>query len=180
MAKVIVATASWVIFAAVLFLLWPPQWGGWVSYVVVSGTSMEPEYHTGDIAVAVKQDQYQVGENVVYMVYEDGQPKGRIIHQLVRENPDGTFIAQGINKEHPDPWRIPEDWIQGSVVTLLPQGYRYFLILKSPIFLAVVAGLIVTAIFWPRGTPIEELGQDEPAETPAAGGADPGGGTSGD
>ena len=35
-------------------------------------------------------------------------------------------------------------------MAMVPQGYRILLIMKSPIFLAAMAGILITALLWPR------------------------------
>ena len=146
-----------------LFIVWPQQWGGPVTWAIVAGTSMEPKYHTGDVAVAIKSySGYNVGDIVVYQVH-DGPATGRVVHRLVRKLDDGNFLTKGDNKEFTDRWEVQPSWIQGKVDFMIPQGARYLLILRSPIFLAVIAGLMVAAMFWPKRDP-EDAKYDEDAD----------------
>jgi len=166
----------WVVsrlFTSVLLLVfialicWPAQWGGPVTFAIVSGTSMEPEYHTGDVVVAVKSpDAYKVGDIIVYTVH-DGDLKGGVVHRIVRELPDGNFLTQGDNKPYTDPWEVQPDWISGKVQIMIPQGAKALLIMRSPIFLSVIVGLLVSAALWPRGSTEDkddEEGADEDEE----------------
>ncbi len=138
------------LLAFVVLICWPPQWGGPVTFAIVSGTSMEPKYHTGDVVFALKSfDGYKVGDSIVYTVH-DGDLRGRVVHRIVRELPDGNFLTQGDNKPYTDPWEVQPDWIAGKARFLIPQGAKALLIMRSPIFLAVVAGLLVAAALWPR------------------------------
>src|SRR5438309_7768906 len=51
--------AAWWYFA-------PTQLGGSTRYVETGGVSMEPRFHTGDLAVVRPADRYTVGEVVAY------------------------------------------------------------------------------------------------------------------
>ena len=44
----------------------PTAIGGSTRYVVTSGVSMEPRFHTGDLALVRPAGQYKVGEIVAY------------------------------------------------------------------------------------------------------------------
>ena len=137
------AVLSTTLTLGLLLLFWPPSLGGPVSFVIVSGHSMEPKYHTGDVVAAVDVP------GRPYRVH-DGDIKGNVVHQLVEQLPDGTFRTKGLNNPGTDPWQVPPDWIQGRVMAMVPQGYRILLIMKSPIFLAAMAGILITALLWPR------------------------------
>ncbi|HTX91153.1 MAG TPA: S24/S26 family peptidase, partial [Anaerolineales bacterium] len=49
----------WILFA-------PVQLDGQTTYVIVNGSSMEPNYHFGDLAVLRQAVDYQVGDVVAY------------------------------------------------------------------------------------------------------------------
>src|SRR5271165_6217913 len=55
----VVLVCAWHTFA-------PTALGGSTSYVVTDGISMEPRFHTGDLAVVRSQSSYHVGEIVAY------------------------------------------------------------------------------------------------------------------
>lgn len=154
--RVIRHVLNGIIMLVILVFVWPQQWGGLVTFAIVAGESMEPEYHTGDVVVAVRSlSGYAVGDIVVYEVHE-GDITGRIVHKIVSQNADGTWVLQGINKPFPDPWQVPSEWIIGKVDLMIPQGYQVLLVLRSPIFLAVICGLLITSVFWPRKRPEDE------------------------
>lgn len=141
--KIFFEVVLWILALAILFVAWPPKWGGLSSLAIVAGRSMEPTYHTLDLVLAVKQKQYQPGDIVLYVAHaEDGQT-GRIIHRIKSVNKDGTFLLQGDNNPNIDPWSVPQDWIEGKAVGMLPQGGRWFAILRSPLVLAVLGGIFV-------------------------------------
>jgi len=147
-----------------IVLAWPQDRGGQFRLVVVSGTSMEPTYHTADLLIARKGD-YQVGDVVVYNAYIEDTPVGRVVHRLVELQPNGTYLTQGDNKDYRDPWSVRPEWIEGRVVTVIPRGFVIIFILRNPIFLAVMSGLLLTAALWPRKP------RAETSEGPVAGAA---------
>ena len=60
-------TAAFVCLAIVAWLyLAPTQIGGTTRYVTTNGISMEPSFHTGDLALVRPADQYRVGQVVAY------------------------------------------------------------------------------------------------------------------
>jgi hypothetical protein len=84
----------------------PRSFGGPDTYVVVSGTSMLPRYHTGDLVVARRQSSYHLGKIVVVSV--EG---GRVIHRLWAGNARIGWETKGINRLTPDLWTIPNDHV---------------------------------------------------------------------
>ncbi len=55
-----------IIIGALWFCFAPAALGGDTSYVVTDGVSMQPRFHTGDLAVVRAQSSYHVGEIVAY------------------------------------------------------------------------------------------------------------------
>ena len=58
-ALVVLAVAAWLLLA-------PTQIGGETSYVTTSGISMEPRFHTGDLALVRPAASYKVGDIVAH------------------------------------------------------------------------------------------------------------------
>lgn len=123
-------------------LNWPQALGGRGSWVIVSGTSMEPTFHTGDMVVAWKTDDYQVGDLIVYTM---GGNRGLVIHRIIEGNPVDGWITLGDNKPRPDPWVVPQGNIIGEEVFSVPQLGTAFAYIRTPAFLAAAAGIFV---FW--------------------------------
>ena len=97
-------TAAVVVFW--IMFLRPVSLGGPADYVIVSGHSMEPTFHTGDVVFAFEQHSYRRGEIVVYRV-PAGEPAAgdRVIHRIVGGSADKGFVMKGDNKTGVDPWR---------------------------------------------------------------------------
>ncbi len=64
--KLISGLLGLAIIGALWFCFAPTALGGDTSYVVTDGVSMQPRFHTGDLAVVRAQSSYHVGEIVAY------------------------------------------------------------------------------------------------------------------
>lgn len=121
--------------------------GSPISYVVVSGHSMEPGLHTGDIVVLRRDSDYRRGEVVAYEV-----PKGEpgagliVIHRIIGGSARGGFVMQGDNKTSPDPWRPRPADVVGQKLLMVPKFGLWASYLRTPLGIALIAGLITTAI----------------------------------
>ncbi len=159
-----------VIMVGAVILAWPAEWGGQFTLAGISGGSMEPELYTDDLVVAKRSDSYQVGDVVVYEVAEGGVA-GRIIHRVIREFRDGSYLTKGDNNENQDPWHVQPEWILGKQVLMIPKGSVIPSLFRSPVFLGVLTAFLVAFLLWPRGTTDED--DDASQEADAAGeGAD--------
>jgi signal peptidase I len=128
-------------------LLRPVALGGSTTYEIVSGTSMEPRLHTGDLVIAHAESSYQVGEVVVYRVPADQLDAGSVIvHRIVGGDGTGGFIVMGDNKPAPDPWHPKTSDIVGRSWIELPGTGRLLLVVRTPLVLATVVGGL--AGFW--------------------------------
>jgi signal peptidase len=153
-ALVLLLTAAW--------CLWPARWGGTFSEVVVSGHSMEPVFHTGDLVVTKKSEHYRIGDKVVYEIPK-GEPGAgiHVVHRIIGVRADGTFVLQGDNRVTPDDWRPSSHDVLGRVVAMVPQAGSMLLWTSRPLVLAGLAGLIITVWLWPP----REVRERTPADT---------------
>ena len=134
-------TAAFVIGIGVL--AWPATLGGKATWVSVSGTSMEPNYSTGDLVLAWNDEGWQIGDVILYGI--QGSTDGLIVHRLVTGNADDGWYAQGDNKPRIDPWLIPDDAIHGREIMHIPHAGSALTWVRSPQVLAIICGLLV---FW--------------------------------
>src|SRR6185437_14690353 len=78
----IVLTLAVIVFW--FFELRPTSLGGDASYAIVSGTSMNPIYHTGDVVVVHQHASYKVHDIVAYRVPKPSPQAGlEVIHRLI-------------------------------------------------------------------------------------------------
>jgi signal peptidase I len=121
--------------------------GSPVSYVVVSGHSMEPTFHTGDVAILVRRAGYRRGEIVGYEVPKGSPGAGLIIiHRIVGGNVREGFIMRGDNKQFADPWRPRLRDIVGTERLMVPKVGLATRYVRSRAGLAALAGFITIAI----------------------------------
>jgi len=129
-----------------LLLLRPDFLAGPASYVIVSGDSMEPTLHDGDLAITRSQGGYAIGDIVAFHVPEGEPGEGAIvIHRIVGGSPDEGFVMQGDNKEGPDSWQPKENLIVGKMWFRLPGAGRWLAVLRAPAVMA--AGAAGVAVF---------------------------------
>ena len=102
--------AAGISLAILVCLFWaqylrPQSLGGRAAYVLVSGKSMLPRYHTGDLVLVERQSSYHVGELIAYRVPKgDPMAGAQVIHRIVGGNAKQGFIVQGDNRTAPDVW----------------------------------------------------------------------------
>jgi signal peptidase len=133
-----------------LILFRPVVLGGPATYLVVSGDSMEPSLHGGDLVIVRADAPYRAGDVVAFRV-PDGHPGAGslVIHRVIGGNVTQGFVVQGDNKDAPDPWRPTSTEILGRSWITVPGSGRLLLAAKEPIVLAALlgasAGLLVLA-----------------------------------
>ena len=142
-------TALIIALAAFWFVALRPQvLGGPAGYALVSGTSMNPIYHTGDIVIVHRQAHYRVGEIVAYIVPKGSAGAGaQVIHRLVGGDERKGFIVQGDNRTAPDVWHPRRAEIVGTAWVHIPKAGILIVLLHTPAFLASLAAAITAAFF---------------------------------
>jgi signal peptidase I len=120
----VVVICAWIAFA-------PPQLGGQTSYVIISGNSMEPGMHRGDLAVIRQASRYQVGEVVTYR-----HPQiGPVIHRIVAED-GAAFVFQGDHNTFIDPYHPTQQELIGALWFHVPAVGTWLARFHSPVYAA--------------------------------------------
>ena len=115
----------------------PTRLGGDSIYVVTSGISMEPRFHTGDVAILRPASSYEVGEIVGYK----SPHIGIVMHRIIGEK-KGHFLMKGDNNNFVDEYRPAPSDVVGRLWLHVPKVGR---IISSPrdrestVFLAAAA-----------------------------------------
>jgi signal peptidase len=136
------AVVAFVLFWA--FVLRPVSLGGPAGYVLVSGTSMNPLYHTGDLVLVEHRSEYHVGDIIAYHVPKgDPMAGAQVIHRIIGGNADKGWIVQGDNRSAPDVWRPHDSDIVGSAALHVPNAVVLLQWLRSPVLLALLAACFV-------------------------------------
>ena len=132
------------------FLFRPASLGGPVSYLIVSGSSMEPGMSSGDFVIVRKGEGYQAGETIAYPA-----SGGIVIHRIVGEDA-GAYVTQGDNSDTPDFWRPTSDEVLGRQWVRLPYAGHIIMHL-TPTLLAAIAGAVAAfSVLLRRDAPANE------------------------
>src|SRR5580698_3453944 len=107
--KLLSPALALVVLGTVWFYLAPTQFGGSATYVVTHGTSMEPRFHTGDLAIVRSQSSYHVGEIVAYHSHK---LHTIVLHRIIGREGD-KYIFKGDNNNFIDPERPVESQLIG-------------------------------------------------------------------
>src|SRR5436190_22579312 len=125
---------AWVAFA-------PTRFGGQAAYVIVSGISMEPNFHRGDLAILRLENDYAIGDVVTYR-----HPTiGPVIHRIIGRDGD-RFVFKGDNNSWIDEYHPTQDeligklWIHLSAAGALVEQLR---IPRNMAALVAVMGVMV-------------------------------------
>jgi signal peptidase len=149
----IAAVVLWALF------LRPASLGGPASYVLVSGKSMLPRYHTGDLVLVERQSSYHVGEVIAYRVPKgDPMAGAQVIHRIIGGNATAGFVVQGDNRTAPDVWRPKAKDIVGAKALRIPDAVIVLGFLRSPLLLGLFAACFVfVRVFTRESTSEPEL-----------------------
>jgi signal peptidase I len=133
----LVAAFGWLLF------LRPQVLGGPAAYVLVAGSSMEPTLAAGSLVIAFQQDEYRVGDVVVYRVPTGGPAAGRlVIHRIVGGSAASGYVMRGDNASGSDIWRPGPAEIVGRSDVVVPGVMPVLLFARSPIVAASVAAAL--------------------------------------
>src|SRR3954466_12754135 len=137
------------------FVLRPQSLGGPAGYVLVSGHSMLPRYHTGDLVLVERKSSYHVGQVIAYHVPKDDAMAGaQVIHRIIGGDATHGFLVQGDNRTAPDVWRPKPSDIVGAKAVRIPNADLVLQSLRSPVLIALLAACFVF---------VQVLGRPEPS-----------------
>lgn len=121
------------------FLSWvwlaPTTVRGSTTYTIISGSSMEPSIHRGDLALIKAAKTFRVGDVAAY-----NSTTGRhVLHRIVAEE-DGRYVFQGDNNYWLDSDRPTEDLIVGRLWVRIPRVGDPMRWMQEPWHAALLAG----------------------------------------
>ena len=134
-------SAAVALVLAAVWVFWPLTLGGATTYVGTHGTSMEPRFHTGDLAILRSAPSYSVGDVVAY---RSDALDTVVMHRIVDVDGD-RFVIQGDNNTWLDEDHPSEDQVLGKLFLRVPHGAAVLGALRSPAAL-VVMGLFTAAL----------------------------------
>lgn len=129
---------AWVLLVVAAVALWPQRWGGTMTYVITSGTSMQPTFTAGDLAVLRTTDDYRVGD---VAAYESEEIKRVVMHRVLTEKA-GTYTFQGDNNDFIDPDQVREDQMLGKLALRVPRVGPALEWLFEPVNVLLVVGAL--------------------------------------
>ena len=132
---IVVAGAAWLFLA-------PTRIGGSTTYVATSGVSMQPRFHTGDLALVRPVDHYHVG---MIVAYHSSLLKVVVLHRIVAIH-NGRYTFKGDNNNFLDPVHPTRSELMGALWVRIPHGGRILHAVHSPvtvILLCVFVGLLL-------------------------------------
>ena len=150
------------VVAACLWFGLPQGLGGRADWVLVSGTSMLPRFHTGDLVLVEHRSSYHVGEVVAYRVPK-GQPGAGfvVIHRIIGGNGSTGWTMKGDNRTAPDLWRPTNHDVLGSKSLRIPDAWIVLRFLHAPLFLGLLAAF---GVFFMIAIRADEEPADDEAE----------------
>ncbi|HET7572482.1 MAG TPA: signal peptidase I [Gaiellaceae bacterium] len=124
----------------------PQTIGGRADWVMVSGWSMEPRYHTGDLVLVDRQSSYHAGQVIAYRVPKGDVGAGSVvIHRIVGGDGETGFTVQGDNRTAPDLWHPKTSDVIGAKTLRVPHAFAVVKWLHSPLLLGLLASFVVFA-----------------------------------
>ncbi len=137
----------------VLGSLWywfaPAALGGSSTYVVTRGISMEPHFHTGDLAIVRSQSSYHVGEVVAY---QNNMLHTIVLHRIIGRA-GARYIFKGDNNSFVDPERPVASQLIGALWLHIPAAGGDLQSIRSPLLigaLVAVGVLLLTGVGFVR------------------------------
>ncbi len=133
-------TVALLLLAAGGWWLWPATLGGRTTYLVTQGVSMEPRFHSGDLAILRPASGYAVGDAVAY---RSEALHTVVLHRIVAVE-GGRFRLRGDNNTWLDPDRVPPSDVLGRLAGRVPRGGDLLLQSRQPVVL--VLGSVLVAL----------------------------------
>jgi signal peptidase I len=155
------------LLASLWFLFAPAAVGGSTSYVETDGISMEPRFHSGDLAVVRQESDYRVGQIVAYHNRELGTV---VLHRIIgREGSRYTF--KGDNNNFTDFEHPTRSQLIGALWIHLPGAGRALNSVRSPALIGllfVIGTLLVGGVSFAKRRRRRKRGRAEGTAMPVA------------
>lgn len=141
--RTVVKLAATVAAAVLVWLfLWPAAMGGSMTYIVVSGPSMEPVYETGDFVAAREQESYGIGDIVVFST-----DNGNVIHRIIGGDGDTGYLMQGDNNPKVDQWTPTDEEVLGKAALHVPDAGNAVMLVRQVLITPPFPYLLAAFVF---------------------------------
>lgn len=132
-----------------LLLLRPQAAGGPAGYVLVAGTSMQPNIQPGDLAVVLAHTQYAHGDVIAYRIPAGDPGAGRlVIHRIVGGSAHEGYIVAGDNAPGPDLWRPHQHDVVGGLWLVVPKVGIALESARQPVLIALTGATLASLFIW--------------------------------
>src|SRR5271167_4077862 len=152
-----------IVLGSLCFWFAPSQLGGGTTYVVTHGTSMEPRFHTGDLALIRSQSSYHVGEIVAY---DSRMLHTVVLHRIIARN-GSRYVFKGDNNNFIDPEHPLASQLIGATWVHVPGIGASLQSIRSP---ALVGILIAIGVMLLTGVAFTQRRRRRRAQRRAGGG----------
>ncbi|MGD0452592.1 MAG: signal peptidase I [Solirubrobacteraceae bacterium] len=139
--KLISYALGLIVLGSLWFYFAPAPLGGSTSYVVTHGVSMEPRFHTGDLALVRSQSSYRVGEIVAY---QNKMLHTVVLHRIIGR--DGSrYIFKGDNNNFIDFEHPAASQLIGALWLHIPGAGARLQSIRSPALVGILiaAGMLL-------------------------------------
>ncbi|MDZ7673788.1 MAG: signal peptidase I [Acidimicrobiales bacterium] len=142
---------------------------GPVTFITVTGVSMEPGMHTDDVAVMYERGSYGHGDVVAFRASAAPGQSGQgayVIHRIVGGTGEDGFVMRGDNNDWDDPWTPTSDEIAGERLFVVPGIGSAMRWVAQPMHLAALVGAMTVALLVadPKTSSSRISGDEEPTE----------------
>ncbi len=127
--------------------LWPANLGGCTTLTIVSGHSMDPTYHTGDLVLS-RCGEPEVGDVIVYQPESTGG--ARIIHRVIGGDAAAGWEMQGDNNSFVDPFTPRGEEVVGVAQLHVPRIGILGAAMTSPVIWLSLIAFALALLLWPR------------------------------
>jgi signal peptidase I len=134
-ALIVSAAVAWHYFA-------PSNIGGSTRYVATSGISMQPRFHTGDLAIVRPAASYHVGEIVAY---HSTMLHLTVLHRIIGRHGD-RYVFKGDNNSFIDPVYPTRAELLGKLWIHVAHGGVVLRVLHTPWFAAVLCAVLAVLL----------------------------------
>jgi signal peptidase I len=127
---------------AVLIWVAPPQLGGSTTYSATVGTSMQPMFYKGDLALVRPAGSYRVGD---VALYESPVLHRPVLHRIIVIQ-GARYYFKGDNNDFVDPGFVTRDEILGKLWIHLPKVGKGLSFIGKPAHAGGLAGLALLVL----------------------------------
>ena len=149
--------------AFAVWFVWPTSLGGCTTITIVSGHSMEPTLHSGDLVLS-RCGQAKVGDIVIYA--PPGMDRSRVIHRVVGGDGATGWTMRGDNNAWVDPFTPTEDRVVGIARFRVPGLGLATKVLVNPWVWVSVLVLAGALLVWPSRTRTTDVPDDATSADP--------------